>query len=100
MSIKKLAGQTLWYGVPSIATRFLGYILSFSLIYLCQPVNIADITQVYAIFPFLNILFTIRTNEAQTTVALPSFTLDWVSDINVYPNRGIIAVTRSISCLY
>ncbi|MBK6330912.1 MAG: polysaccharide biosynthesis C-terminal domain-containing protein [Bacteroidetes bacterium] len=58
MSIKKLAGQTLWYGVPSIATRFLGYILNFSLIYLYQPVNIADITQVYAIFPFLNILFT------------------------------------------
>lgn len=58
MSIKKLAGQTIWYGVPSIATRFLGYILNFSLIYLYQPVNIADITQVYAIFPFLNILFT------------------------------------------
>lgn len=58
MSIKKLAGQTLWYGVPSIATRFLGYILNFSLIYLYQAVNIADITQVYAIFPFLNILFT------------------------------------------
>lgn len=58
MSIKKLAGQTLWYGVPSIATRFLGYILNFSLIYLYQAVNIADITQIYAIFPFLNILFT------------------------------------------
>ena len=58
MSIKKLAGQTLWYGIPSIATRFLGYILNFSLIYLYKPVNIADILQVYAIFPFLNILFT------------------------------------------
>lgn len=58
LSIKKLAGQTLWYGVPSIATRFLGYILNFSLIYLYQAVNIADITQIYAIFPFLNILFT------------------------------------------
>ncbi len=58
LSIKKLAGQTIWYGVPSIATRFLGYILNFSLIFLYKPYNIADITQVYAIFPFLNILFT------------------------------------------
>ncbi|HMN32339.1 MAG TPA: polysaccharide biosynthesis C-terminal domain-containing protein [Chitinophagaceae bacterium] len=58
MSIKKLAGQTIWYGIPSIATRFLGYILNFSLIYLYKAVDTADITQIYAIFPFLNILFT------------------------------------------
>lgn len=58
MSIKKLAGQTLWYGIPSIATRFLGYILNFSLIYLYKAVDTADITQIYSIFPFLNILYT------------------------------------------
>ncbi|MBP6456166.1 MAG: polysaccharide biosynthesis C-terminal domain-containing protein [Chitinophagaceae bacterium] len=58
MSIKKLAGQTLWYGLPSIATRFIGYILNFSLIFIYQAVNTADLTQIYAIFPFLNILFT------------------------------------------
>jgi O-antigen/teichoic acid export membrane protein len=58
LSIKKLAGQTIWYGVPSIAARFLGYILNFSLIFLYKPANTADITQIYAIFPFLNILFT------------------------------------------
>jgi O-antigen/teichoic acid export membrane protein len=58
LSIKKLAGQTLWYGVPSIATRFIGYILNFSLIFLYQAVSTADLTQIYAIFPFLNILFT------------------------------------------
>lgn len=58
MSIKKLAGQTLWYGVPSIATRFIGYILNFSLIFLYEAVSTADLTQIYAIFPFLNILFT------------------------------------------
>ncbi|MBK9742664.1 MAG: T9SS type A sorting domain-containing protein [Saprospiraceae bacterium] len=40
--------------------------------------NLADI--------YFDYNFPIRTNEAQTTVALPSFTLDWVSDINVYPN--------------
>ncbi len=58
MSIKKLANQTLWYGLPSIATRFIGYILNFSLIFLYEAVSTADLTQIYAIFPFLNIVFT------------------------------------------
>jgi O-antigen/teichoic acid export membrane protein len=58
LSIKKLAGQTLWYGLPSIATRFIGYILNFSLVFLYQAKSTADLTQIYAIFPFLNILFT------------------------------------------
>ncbi|MBK9741998.1 MAG: T9SS type A sorting domain-containing protein [Saprospiraceae bacterium] len=40
--------------------------------------NLADI--------YFDYHFPIRTNEAQTTVAYPVFTLDWVSDINVYPN--------------
>ncbi len=58
MSVKKLAGQTLWYGLPSIATRFIGYILNFSLVFLYQAADTSDLTQIYAIFPFLNILFT------------------------------------------
>ncbi|MBK6667834.1 MAG: T9SS type A sorting domain-containing protein [Saprospiraceae bacterium] len=40
--------------------------------------NLADI--------YFDYNFPIRTNEAQTTVALPSFTQEWVSDVNVYPN--------------
>jgi O-antigen/teichoic acid export membrane protein len=57
-SIKKLAGQTLWYGVPTIASRFLGYLLSVLLFRWYGPTVTADITQVYALIPFLNILFT------------------------------------------
>lgn len=57
-SVKKLAGQTLWYGVPTIASRFLGYLLSVFLFRWYSPVQTADITQVYALIPFLNILFT------------------------------------------
>ncbi|HSC54285.1 MAG TPA: polysaccharide biosynthesis C-terminal domain-containing protein [Phnomibacter sp.] len=57
-SVKKLAGQTLWYGVPTIASRFLGYILSIFLFRWYGPSVTADITQVYALIPFLNILFT------------------------------------------
>lgn len=57
--IKKLAGQTLWYGVPTIASRFLGYLMNLSLpLIFAQPATTADLTQVYAIIPFLNILFT------------------------------------------
>lgn len=57
--IKKLAGQTLWYGIPTITRRFLGYIMNLSLpLIFAQPATTADLTQVYAIIPFLNILFT------------------------------------------
>jgi len=57
--IKKLAGQTLWYGVPTIASRFLGYLMNLSLpLFFAQPATTADLTQIYAIIPFLNVLFT------------------------------------------
>lgn len=57
--IKKLAGQTLWYGIPTIASRFLGYLMNLSLpLIFAQPAKTADLTQIYAIIPFLNILFT------------------------------------------
>ena len=57
--IKKLAGQTLWYGVPTIASRFLGYLMNLSLpLIFAQPSKTADLTQVYAMIPFLNVLFT------------------------------------------
>ncbi len=57
--IKKLASQTLWYGIPTIASRFLGYLMNLSLpLIFAQPATTADLTQVYAIIPFLNILFT------------------------------------------
>ncbi|HEX8331243.1 MAG TPA: oligosaccharide flippase family protein, partial [Segetibacter sp.] len=57
-SIKSLAGQTLWYGVPTIASRFLGYLLNIILFWMYKPSDTAYITQVYAFIPFLNILFT------------------------------------------
>src|SRR5688572_21435702 len=57
--IKKLAGQTIWYGLPTIASRFLGYLMNLSLPFLfAQPAVTADLTQVYAIIPFLNVVFT------------------------------------------
>jgi O-antigen/teichoic acid export membrane protein len=57
--IKNLAGQTLWYGLPSITSRFLGYLMNLSLpLFFSEPAVTADLTLIYAATAFLNILFT------------------------------------------
>jgi O-antigen/teichoic acid export membrane protein len=57
--IKKLAGQTLWYGVPSVASRFLGYLMNLSLpLIFKEPAITADLTLIYAAVAFLNIIYT------------------------------------------
>ncbi len=49
----------MWYGVPTIASRFLGYLMNLSLpLFFAQPAVTADLTQIYAMIPFLNVLFT------------------------------------------
>jgi O-antigen/teichoic acid export membrane protein len=57
-AIKKLAGQTLWYGLPTIASRFLGYATNILLFWLYQPTTTSYVTQIYAIIPFLYIIYT------------------------------------------
>lgn len=59
MSIKNLASQTLWYGLSNILGRFLNYFLSILLVYYYSPNATAPVQQVYAIIPFLNIVFTL-----------------------------------------
>ncbi|HMF71352.1 MAG TPA: polysaccharide biosynthesis C-terminal domain-containing protein [Flavitalea sp.] len=56
--IKKLAGQTLWYGVPNIVARFLNFGMSLLGFRLYDPSASSYFTQVYAIIPFLTILYT------------------------------------------
>lgn len=56
--IKKLAGHTLWYGVPKIFSRFLSYGLTLLGFRLFDPATTSDLTQIYAVIPFLNVLFT------------------------------------------
>jgi O-antigen/teichoic acid export membrane protein len=56
--IKKLAGQTMWYGVSSIAARFINYLLTP---YLTNALTVADFGKmglVYAAIPLLNVIFT------------------------------------------
>ena len=56
--IKKLAGQTIWYGVPRIFSRFLNFGISLLAFQLYAPQESYAYSQVYALIPFLNILFT------------------------------------------
>ncbi|MES2430555.1 MAG: oligosaccharide flippase family protein [Bacteroidota bacterium] len=59
-SIKKLAGQTVWYGASSIAARFINYLLTPYLTY-NAAINTDDFGKmgiIYSLIPILNIIFT------------------------------------------
>jgi len=57
--IRKLAGQTMWYGLSSIAARFINYLLTPFLTYtLTNQADYGKIGLVYAAIPLLNVLFT------------------------------------------
>ncbi|AXY76222.1 polysaccharide biosynthesis protein [Paraflavitalea soli] len=58
MSIKKLAGQTVWYGIPRIVSRFLNFGVSLLGFRLFDPNGSYPYTQIYAVIPFLTVLFT------------------------------------------
>lgn len=60
MSIKKLASHTMWYGVSSIAARFLNYLLTP---YLTRPeilstAQYGEMSMIYSAIPFMSALFT------------------------------------------
>lgn len=56
--VKKLAGQTLWYGASSIFGRFLNYLLTPLLATIFASADYGKITTLFAIAAFLNILYT------------------------------------------
>lgn len=57
-SIKKLAGQTFWYGTSSIFGRFLNYLLTPLLATIFAAAAFGKISTLFAIAAFLNIIFT------------------------------------------
>lgn len=57
-SVKKLAGQTIWYGASSIFARFLNYLLTPYLTLKLSGVGYGEMSLVYAMIPFLNVIFT------------------------------------------
>jgi len=56
-SIKKLAGETVWYGASSIFARLLNYLLTPYLTYKLSGSGYGEMSLVYAAIPFLNTLF-------------------------------------------
>ncbi|MDX2045758.1 MAG: oligosaccharide flippase family protein [Chitinophagaceae bacterium] len=57
-SIKKLAGQTFWYGFSNIFGRFLNYLLTPLLTSIYGSEQYGDISILFAAAAFLNIVFT------------------------------------------
>ncbi len=61
-SLKKLAGQTVWYGVSNIAARLLTYLLTPYFTYMLTGYNgqvvYGKYRYIYALFPILNVLYT------------------------------------------
>ena len=58
-SIKKLAGETLWYGGSTIAARFLNYLLTpFLTLNLENTSDYGKISLIYSLIPIFNVLFT------------------------------------------
>jgi O-antigen/teichoic acid export membrane protein len=58
LSIKKLAGQTVWYGIPRIVSRFLNFGVSLLGFQLFDPNGSYPYTQIYAVIPFLTVVYT------------------------------------------
>jgi O-antigen/teichoic acid export membrane protein len=56
--IKKLAGQTMWYGVSSIAARFINYLLTPYLTFKFTESQYGEMSIVYSAIPFMNVVFT------------------------------------------
>jgi O-antigen/teichoic acid export membrane protein len=57
-SLKKLAGQTVWYGGSTIFARFLSYLLTPYLTYQLTKERYGEMSLVYALVPFLNTIYT------------------------------------------
>lgn len=57
-SVKKLAGQTVWYGLSSIFARSLFYLLTPYFTLELTGAAYGEMSLVYALIPFLNVVFT------------------------------------------
>ena len=56
--IKKLAGQTVWYGGSTIAAKFINYLLTPYLTYRLHPSDYGKIGIIYSAITIFNVLFT------------------------------------------
>lgn len=58
MSIKSLAGQTIYYGFSNIASKLLSYFLTPLYLELMTQASYGEMSTVYAYVPFMNIILT------------------------------------------
>lgn len=56
--IKNLAGQTLWYGVSTIFSRFLNYLMLPYLTLKLNTTEFGEYSLVYSVIPFFTVFFT------------------------------------------
>lgn len=92
-SIKKLAGQTMWYGVSSIVARFLFYLMTPYFIVSLPVQGYGDFSLIYAAIPFLNVIFTYGLETAYFRFATQKKYQD-----EVY-NTAIISIIVSTAAL-
>ncbi len=61
-SLKKLAGETIWYGLSNIAAKFLNVLLTPLITYIlkspAQQVDYGDFSVLYSCISFVNVIFT------------------------------------------
>ena len=107
--IKKLAGQTLVYGVGTILPRFLNYLLTPFLTYGFTAAQFGINSELYAYISFLNVLFTYGMETAffnfytkeedkhkvYGTALMSLLVSTLVLTVVVLPFTGEIAVSRS-----
>jgi len=58
LSIKSLAGQTIYYGLSNIASKLLNYFLTPFYLGILSPADFGEMNNVYAYIPFMNIVLT------------------------------------------
>jgi O-antigen/teichoic acid export membrane protein len=94
--IKKLAGQTLWYGVSTIFSRFLNYLLTPYLTYKLSGAGFGEMSLVYAAVPFLSTLFLFGIDTAYFRFVQKD---EYASDIYSTLSISIISSTIALSGL-
>ena len=88
-NIKKLAGQTIWYGVSSIVARFLFYLLTPYFTTKLTVARYGDMSILYAAIPFLNVIFTYGIETAYFRFATKE------ADSKAIYNTSIISIVSS-----
>ncbi len=84
-NIKKLAGQTMWYGVSSIAARFLFYLLTPYFTTKLSVTHYGDMSIIYAAIPFLNVVFTYGIETAYFRFATKEGELRTIYNTSSFP---------------